>query len=107
MMPCTVQSTRQVCFLLGREVTFQPRHMKPQIRGYRRRMVDHRFQKQGYAKRALDLVCDHARRVGATRLITSFVPGEHGPDRFYLNYGFTRTGLVRANGAEPELQLAL
>ena len=72
-----------------------------------RLMVDHRFQKQGYAKRALDLVCDHARRVGATRLITSFVPVEHGPARFYLNYGFTATGLTRANGTEPELQLAL
>jgi diamine N-acetyltransferase len=29
-----------------------------------RLMVDHRFQKQGYGKRTLDLVCDHARRLG-------------------------------------------
>jgi len=72
-----------------------------------RLMVDHRFQKQGYARRALDLVCDHARSVGATRLITSFVPGENGPECFYLKYGFTRTGLTRANGTEPELQLGL
>jgi diamine N-acetyltransferase len=72
-----------------------------------RLMVDHQFQRRGYAKRALDLVCDHARRVGATRLITSFVPGEHGPERFYLNYGFIATGLTRANGTELELQLVL
>jgi diamine N-acetyltransferase len=72
-----------------------------------RLMISHELQKRGYAKRALDLACRQARLVGGARMITSFVPGEHGPEHFYSRYGFVRTGSYRANGTEPELILTL
>jgi diamine N-acetyltransferase len=72
-----------------------------------RLMIDHAHQKRGYARNALDLLCAQARRVGANALLTSYVPGEYGPERFYLHYGFVKTGAMRANGTEPELCLNL
>lgn len=70
-------------------------------------MIAHQHQKRGYGRQALDLLCALAQNVGARSLLTSYVPGEHGPERFYLHYGFTRTGEMRANGTEPELRLIL
>jgi len=72
-----------------------------------RLMVDHAHQKRGYAKNALNLLCAQARKAGADTLITSYVPGEYGPEQFYLHYGFVKTGAMRANGTEPELRLSL
>jgi diamine N-acetyltransferase len=43
----------------------------------------------------------------ARTLLTSYVPGEHGPEQFYRKYGFSPTGALRGNGTEPELRLAL
>ena len=70
-------------------------------------MIAHEHQKRGYARQTLDLVCDHVRRDGAQFLLTSFVPGPHGPEPFYLRYGFAATGVLRGNGREPELRLGL
>jgi diamine N-acetyltransferase len=73
-----------------------------------RLMIDHRYQRHGYARRALDLARSHFRnRPGATRLISSYVPGDHGPEAFYLSYGFQKTGRFRANGREVEIWIAL
>src|SRR5262245_12129304 len=73
-----------------------------------RLMIDHRYQRLGYARRALDLVCTHIRnRPGVTQLISSYVPGDHGPEAFYLHYGFKTTGRFRANGREVEIGMAL
>lgn len=56
-------------------------------------MIDHRHQRRGIARKALDLAVDHARtRPGASRLVSSYVPGEGGPRDFYLRYGFVETG---------------
>src|SRR5262245_35653530 len=72
-----------------------------------RLMIDRRFQRRGYARRALDLVRTHIRdRPGVTRLISSYVPGDHGPEAFYLDYGFKTTGRSRANGREVEIWMA-
>jgi diamine N-acetyltransferase len=69
-----------------------------------RLMIDHRYQRRGYARQALDLVRSHIRgQRGAVRLISSYVPGDDGPEAFYLRYGFQKTGRLRADGREVEI----
>jgi diamine N-acetyltransferase len=58
-------------------------------------MIDGAHQGQGYGRQALDLVVERVRGLpGARRLLSSFVPGAHGPRGFYLRYGFRETGEV-------------
>ncbi len=58
-----------------------------------RYMVDARYQKLGFGKRAMDLLVEHVRtRPNAHQLLLSCVPGEDGPEPFYTRNGFTRTG---------------
>jgi diamine N-acetyltransferase len=58
-----------------------------------RYMVDARYQKLGFGKRAMDLLIEHVRtRPGAREMKLSCHPGEDGPEPFYRHYGFTRTG---------------
>lgn len=58
-----------------------------------RYMIDARYQKLGFGKKAMDLLVEHVRhRPGAHQLTLSCVPGDDGPEPFYLKYGFTRTG---------------
>jgi diamine N-acetyltransferase len=72
--------------------------------GLWRFMVDHRYQGRGYGWQALDLARSHVRSLpDVTRLISSYVPGPHGPEKFYLHYGFQPTGHLRANGTEIEI----
>ncbi len=60
-----------------------------------RLMVDGRYQGRGYGRRALELVVDYVRhRPEAHELLTSYVPGEDGPERFYRAFGFEPTGEV-------------
>jgi diamine N-acetyltransferase len=69
-------------------------------------MIDAEHQGKGYARRALDLVVDHVRGLpGARELVSSYVPGEHGPRDFYLRYGFVNTGEV--DDGENVIRLAL
>jgi diamine N-acetyltransferase len=66
--------------------------------------ADH--QGRGYGRAALDLVVEHVRtRPGATELVSSYVPGEHGPRDFYVRYGFLDTGEVE--DGEVVIRLAL
>lgn len=66
--------------------------------------ADH--QGRGYGRAALDLVVEHVRtRPGATELVSSYVPGEHGPRDFYVRYGFRDTGEVE--DGEVVIRLAL
>lgn len=66
--------------------------------------ADH--QGKGYGRAALDLVVEHVRtRPGATELVSSYVPGEHGPRDFYVRYGFRDTGDVE--DGEVVIRLAL
>jgi diamine N-acetyltransferase len=55
-----------------------------------RLMIDQAHQKRGYARVALDLVCEQARGMGARALLTSYVPGEHGPEQFIASTGSAR-----------------
>ncbi|MBW4665881.1 MAG: GNAT family N-acetyltransferase [Cyanomargarita calcarea GSE-NOS-MK-12-04C] len=58
-------------------------------------MIDERFQKRGFGKRALKLLIEHVKtRPGVTALLTSCVPGEGSPGKFYEKVGFMYTGHV-------------
>jgi diamine N-acetyltransferase len=58
-----------------------------------RYMIDARYQKLGFGKRAMDLLIEHVRtRPGAREMKLSCHPGEDGPEPFYRHYGFSRTG---------------
>ena len=70
-------------------------------------MIDHQHQGCGYGEAAFDLLRMRAKSCGAHSLLTSYIPGEHSPEGFYLKLGFSKTGALRANGAEIELRLIL
>jgi diamine N-acetyltransferase len=56
-------------------------------------MIDHRYQRSGIGRRALELLIEHVRtRPRATDLLTSCVPGEGTPIPFYEKLGFALTG---------------
>ena len=76
--------------------------------GLWRLMIDYRHQRKGYGKKVLDLVCEKVRLDGkANCLLSSFIAGSYGPEEFYLNYGFHKTGQFRNNGQEIEIALPL
>jgi diamine N-acetyltransferase len=58
-------------------------------------MIDARYQRLGYGKRAMQLLIDHVKtRPSATELGVSCVPAEGGPCPFYEKIGFVSTGEV-------------
>ncbi len=75
--------------------------------GLWRLMIDRNHQRRGHGKQVLDLVRAHARALGRSRLVSSYVPGPHGPERFYLKYGFAKTGRMRNADREVEISIAL
>ncbi|MDG2482289.1 MAG: GNAT family N-acetyltransferase [Alphaproteobacteria bacterium] len=76
--------------------------------GLWRFMVDGRYQSHGYGRQALDLVCGRLRSRGdVARLCSSYVPGPHGSEAFYLGYGFRKTGQMTHDGTETEILLRL
>ncbi|GGS85474.1 N-acetyltransferase [Planobispora rosea] len=46
----------------------------------------------GYGRFAVEAVCEELRRRGKTRVTVTWVPGDDGPEPFYLKLGFRRTG---------------
>jgi diamine N-acetyltransferase len=73
-----------------------------------RLMIDQRYQRQGLGRRTLDIVRAHILAMGGfTRLLSSFVPGPDGPEKFYLSYGFKKTGRRWNDGTEIEIALVL
>ncbi len=69
-------------------------------------MIDQRYQSSGVGRAALTCVVEHVRAKGLfPTLQVSFVPGEGGPESFYLRYGFRPTGLIE--DGEPILELPL
>lgn len=69
-------------------------------------MIAWEHQGKGYGRRALDLAVAHVRGLpGARELVSSYVPGEAGPRRFYVAYGFVETGEVE--DGEHVIRLAL
>lgn len=71
-----------------------------------RLMIDHRCQGRGYGRRAVELLVERVRTLpGATRLLTSYVPGPGGPAGLYHSLGFVDTGEV--DGGEHVTALEL
>lgn len=61
--------------------------------GLWRYMIDQRYQKLGFGRRALELVIQRVRTLpGATEFLTSVVEGEGSPLEFYKAIGFRPTG---------------
>ncbi len=54
---------------------------------------------------ALDLAVEECKAIGATTLLTSWVPGRGSPEPFYLAFGFGPTGNIV--GGETEARLTL
>lgn len=62
-------------------------------------MIDARFPKRGFGKRALELAIEYIKtRPGAKVILTSCVPGEGSPGKFYEKMGFTYTGKTDEDG---------
>ena len=58
-----------------------------------RLMIDAKYQKLGFAKKAMELLFDYVRtRPGAKEIEVSYRPGEEGPQGFYEKLGFVPTG---------------
>lgn len=56
-------------------------------------MIDERFQKLGFGRRALELVLEHVRALpGAKEIGLSYHRAEGSPDAFYRKLGFRDTG---------------
>jgi diamine N-acetyltransferase len=49
-------------------------------------------QGRGYGRFAVEAVCAEAHRRGQRRVTVLWVPGENGPEDFYLRLGFRPTG---------------
>ncbi len=63
-----------------------------------RLMVDARYQKFGFARRAMELLFDYVRtRPGAKEILCSCVPGEGSPQGFYEALGFILTGEIEGD----------
>jgi 2,3-bisphosphoglycerate-dependent phosphoglycerate mutase len=64
------------------------------------------FQRGGYGRRMLELVCEHVAGHASDRreLFTTWIPGDGGPEDFYLRFGFEATG--RTVDGEVEARLA-
>jgi len=95
-----------VGFLMLHDESLRP---EPRQSGYYflwRLMVDTSHQGRGIGRRAVTLLVEHVRtRPDAHELLTSFHPGPHSPEGFYMKLGFFPTG--RKIGDETELRFVL
>jgi diamine N-acetyltransferase len=67
-------------------------------------MIDARYQRHGYGRRAMTLLIDYVRtRPNAHELLLSYVPAEGGPEPFYASLGCVNTGRL----LDDELVMAL
>jgi diamine N-acetyltransferase len=85
---------------------------RPQIRPDQialwRFMIDHRYQRIGFGHQALLLIRDECKsHSGVREILSSYFPGPHGPEQFYLSHGFVKTGGTRNGGTEIEIALSL
>jgi diamine N-acetyltransferase len=71
-----------------------------------RLMIDAKYQKLGFAKKAVELLFDYVRtRPGAKEILVSYVPGDEGPQGFYEKLGFTPTGEMEGDEVVVRLDL--
>jgi len=87
-------------------ITFDPNGDRPGPRsGLWRLNVDAGRQGRGIGRFAVGAVADEIRRRGGTRLMTTWHPGDDGPEGFYRALGFRRTGELSGDQIVGELQL--
>jgi diamine N-acetyltransferase len=71
-----------------------------------RLMIDHRYQRKGYGRRAVELLIDYVKtRPNATELLTSIHEAEGDPGGFYRKLGFEFTGKYEEGEAMMRLRL--
>ncbi len=63
-------------------------------------------QGRGYGRFAVAAVLAEVRRRGESRATVTWVPGEHGPQEFYLKLGFRPTGEVLHGEIVAEIHLS-
>ena len=68
-------------------------------------MIARDYQGKGYGKKALDLIIDKCKEDQKSVLYTSCDMEEEMPYRFYMNYGFTDTGVFDDDEKVLKLQL--
>lgn len=69
-------------------------------------MIDVAHQRKGYGHQAIDLVLKYvSTRPHAKRLLSSYIPGDGGPEKFYQNYGFKPTGNMIEEDVEIEFPI--
>ena len=62
-------------------------------------------QGRGYGRFAVEAIAAEARRRGQKRITVLWLPGDDGPEGFYLRLGFTPTGEVMGREIVGELLL--
>lgn len=82
---------------------------EPREKGYCflwRMMIDQRYQRMGFGRRAIRLVLAHVRsRPGVEKLHTSYWRGEGSPETFYEKLGFKATGEDESGEIQASLEL--
>ncbi len=95
-----------VGFLMLHDENLRPQPRRLDFYFLWRLMVDARYQRMGFGRRALELLVAHVcSQPHAHRIFTSFHAGEGSPETFYLKVGFRPTG--RTVNGELELVLEL
>ena len=87
-----------VGFLMLADENLDPAYDEPECCSLWRLMIDARYQRLGFGRKALELVVDHVRaHPNATMLLASYLPGDGSPEQFYHEFGFTPTGEMDGN----------
>jgi diamine N-acetyltransferase len=88
-----VASDDVVGFLMGFfNIVWDPRSPEDLRSGLWRLNIAAEHQGHGYGRFAVEAVCEEVRRRGHDRVVTTWEPGDEGPERFYLRLGFRPTG---------------
>lgn len=71
-----------------------------------RYMIDHRYQRMGFGRSAMELVIEYVRTLpNATEMYVTYVPVDRGPRDFYARLGFQDTGVDHEGELEMKLEL--
>ncbi len=68
-------------------------------------MIGGPWQKKGYAREVMDILCEKYRKEGCKYLYTSCSMEHYGPYGFYIRYGFVDTGQVTYGEEVLKLEL--
>ncbi len=68
-------------------------------------MIDARYQRRGYGKRAVELLLEEARGDGVDEVTLNVQPGEHAALEFWRRFGFEETGEVHYGQLQMRLWL--